>query len=165
MDLKLLNLFIPLGIALLSVIILLIIRNISFRLLNKWAKKTETDVDNIIITSFKTPSVYWCIAIGLYIGVGISDLPDKYIIYISKVIHIIVILSVAVATANLSGRVFTHYIQKSNLPIPTTGLAYGILKGTIILLCPPFINASYTCQTVTKSRQEFNNYLYVLIIL
>ena len=90
MDLKLLNLFIPLGVALLSAIILLIIRNISF---------------------FKTPSVYWCIAIGLYTGIVISDLPDKYIIYISKVIHIIVILSVAVATANLSGRVFTHYIQ------------------------------------------------------
>ena len=134
MDLKLLNLLIPLGIALLSVIILLIIRNISFRLLNRWAKKTETDVDNIIITSFKTPSVYWCIAIGLYIGVGISDLPDKYILYIGKLIHIIVILSVAIATANLSGKVFTHYIQKSNLPIPTTGLAYGILKGMIFIL-------------------------------
>ena len=134
MDLKLLNLLIPSGTALLSVIILFVIRNISFRLLNRWAKKTETEVDNIIITSFKTPSVYWCIAIGLYIGVGISDLPDKYILYISKLIHIIVILSVAIATANLSGKVFTHYIQKSNLPIPTTGLAYGLLKGTILIL-------------------------------
>jgi len=134
LDLKLLNLLIPSGTALLSVIILFVIRNISFRLLNRWAKKTETEVDNIIITSFKTPSVYWCIAIGLYIGVGISDLPDKYILYISKLIHIIVILSVAIATANLSGKVFTHYIQKSNLPIPTTGLAYGLLKGTILIL-------------------------------
>ncbi|MCC6544968.1 MAG: mechanosensitive ion channel family protein [Nitrospirae bacterium] len=128
------NLLIPLGIAFLSASILLIIRNISFRLLHRWAKKTETEVDNIIILSFKTPSIYWCIAIGLYIGVGISDLPDKYIIYLSKIIHIIVILSVAIATANLSGKVFTHYIQKSNLPLPTTGLAYGILKGTILVL-------------------------------
>jgi len=134
LDLRLLNLLIPLGIAFLSASILLIIRNISFRLLHRWAKKTETEVDNIIILSFKTPSIYWCIAIGLYIGVGISDLPDKYIIYLSKIIHIIVILSVAIATANLSGKVFTHYIQKSNLPLPTTGLAYGILKGTILVL-------------------------------
>ncbi|HZX49448.1 MAG TPA: hypothetical protein VFF47_09560 [Nitrospirota bacterium] len=66
MDLKLLNLLITSGTALLSVIILFVIRNISFRLLNRWAKKTETDVDNIIITSFKIPSFYWCIAIGLY---------------------------------------------------------------------------------------------------
>ncbi len=29
----------------------------------------------------------------------------------------------------MAGRLFKNYIQKSNLPIPTTGLAYGILKG------------------------------------
>ena len=134
MDFKFMNILIPLGIALLSIIILLILRNISFRLLHRWAMKTDTEVDNIIIKSFKIPSLYWCIAIGLYVGIGISGLPDKYVFYIGKAIHVIVILSIAIASANLSGKVFTHYIQKSNLPIPTTGLAYGILKGTILIL-------------------------------
>ena len=134
MDFKFMNILIPLGIALLSIIILLILRNISFRLLHRWAMKTDTEVDNIIIKSFKIPSLYWCIAIGLYVGIGISGLPDKYVFYIGKAIHVIVILSIVIASANLSGKVFTHYIQKSNLPIPTTGLAYGILKGTILIL-------------------------------
>src|SRR3989304_4900317 len=134
MDFKFMNILIPLGIALLSIIILLILRNISFRLLHRWAMKTDTEVDNIIIKSFKIPSLYWCISIGLYVGIGISGLPDKYVFYIGKAIHVIVILSIAIASANLSGKVFTHYIQKSNLPIPTTGLAYGILKGTILIL-------------------------------
>ena len=134
MDFKFMNILIPLGIALLSIIILLILRNISFRLLHRWAMKTDTEVDNIIIKSFKIPSLYWCIAIGLYVGIGISGLPDKYVFYIGKAIHVIVILSIAIASANLSGKVFTHCIQKSNLPIPTTGLAYGILKGTILIL-------------------------------
>lgn len=33
-----------------------------------------------------------------------------------------------------TGKIFKNYIQKLDLPIPTTGLAYGILKGTIIVL-------------------------------
>ncbi|MEK6689777.1 MAG: mechanosensitive ion channel family protein [Nitrospirota bacterium] len=65
---------------------------------------------------------------------AISEIPERYVFYISKVIHIIVILSITIATANLAGKIFTDYVQKANLPIPTTGLAYGILKGTILVL-------------------------------
>lgn len=129
-----LKIMIPAAVTLVSVSVLFIIRWIAFRLLHKWAEKTETKIDDIIVKSFKTPSIYWGIAIGLYIGVGVSDLPEKYVLYISKAIHIIVIFSITIAAANLSGKIFRDYIQKSELPIPTTGLAHGILKGTILVL-------------------------------
>ena len=124
----------PSAIAFGASFILLLIRGIAFRLVHKWADRTDTKIDNIIIESLKTPSIYWCFAIGLYIGAEVSDLPNKYLIYVSKSIHIAVILSITIATANLAGKIFRNYIQKSNLPIPTTGLAYGILKGTIIVI-------------------------------
>jgi small-conductance mechanosensitive channel len=128
------GMLIPAVIAFVSITVLLIIRGITFRVLHRWAEKTETDIDNIIIGAFKTPSFYWCVAIGLHIGIAISGLPERYISYISKTIHVVVILSIASATANLSGKVFTSYVQRSNLPIPTTGLVHGILKGTILIL-------------------------------
>jgi len=126
--------FIPSTVAVLSALILFAVRAIAFKVLHKWAGKTETQIDDIVIKSLKTPSILWCIAIGLYIGVGVSELPEKYVLYISKAIHIIIIFSITIAAANLAGRIFRNYIQSSNLPIPTTGLAYGILKGTIIVL-------------------------------
>jgi len=128
------KILIPSVIAFLGAAILFIIRAISFRVLHKWAEKTETRIDDIIINSLKMPSVYWCIAIGLYIGVAVSDLNVKYVLYITRAIHVIIIFSVTIAAANLSGRIFKNYIQRSNLPIPTTGLANGILKGTIIII-------------------------------
>lgn len=134
MDANLKKILIPVIIAIVSSIALLIIRTVAFRLLHKWAEKTETKIDDIIIKSFRVPSIYWCVAIGLYIGIALSEFPERYILYISKVIHIIVIFSITVATANLSGRIFRDYIQKSELPIPTTGLAYGMLKGLIIII-------------------------------
>ncbi len=126
--------FIPSTVALLSAVILFAVRAIAFKVLHKWAEKTETQIDDIVIKALKTPSILWCIAIVLYIGVGVSELPDKYVLYISKAIHIIIIFSITIAAANLAGRIFRNYIQVSNLPIPTTGLAYGILKGTILVL-------------------------------
>ncbi|MBT9537325.1 MAG: mechanosensitive ion channel family protein, partial [Nitrospirae bacterium] len=89
---------------------------------------------DIIIKALKVPSAYWCIAIGLYIGVAVSDFPEKYVFYFSKAIHVIVILSITIAASNLAGKIFKNYIQKLALPIPTTGLAYGILKGTIFIV-------------------------------
>ncbi|MBI5739699.1 MAG: mechanosensitive ion channel family protein [Nitrospirae bacterium] len=132
MDVKLV--LIPLTTAVLSSVILLIVRAVAFRVLHKWADRTETRADDIIIGAFKSPSIFWCIAIGLYIGIAVSDLPEKYVFQISKAIHIIVIFSITIATANLSGKILRDYIRKTELPIPATGLAFGILKGTILIL-------------------------------
>ncbi len=128
------KLLMPSFIALIAIIILLITRAISLRVIHGWAEKTDTQIDDIIIKSLKTPSIYWCFAIGLYIGIEVSTLNEKYVYYFSKAIHILVILSITIATANLSGKIFRNYIQKANLPIPTTGLAYGIIKGTILVI-------------------------------
>jgi small-conductance mechanosensitive channel len=128
------KIIIPASIALVSALILIIVRSIAFKVINRWAGKTETRIDDIIINSLKTPSIYWCLAIGLYIGAEVSDLPKRYVFYFSKAIHVVVILSITLATANLVGKIFRNYIQKSHLPIPTTGLAYGIMKGTIIII-------------------------------
>jgi len=129
-----LKILLPLFIAVVSAVVLFIIRGIAFDLLHRRAEKTETKIDDIVIKSLKIPSIYWCIAIGLYIGIAVSGLPQKYVFYITKAINIIIILSITIAAANLGGKIFRNYVQSSNLPIPTTGLAYGILKGIILVL-------------------------------
>jgi len=134
MNINIEKVFIPLAAALISVFMLLVIRGMSFKLLQRWAQKSETKLGDTIIKAFKTPSVYGCIAIGLYIGIAVSVIPEKYVFYLTRIINVIVIFSVTIASANLAGKIFRDYIQKSSIPIPSTGLAYGILKGTIIII-------------------------------
>jgi len=134
MDIDQKKILIPLVIALIATSVLLIIRGIAFRLFHRWAEKTETKIDDIITGSLKTPSVWWCLATGLYIGVALSELPQRYAFYFGKAIYVVIILSITVAAANLAGKIFRTYIQKSSLPIPTTGLAYGMLNGTILII-------------------------------
>ena len=128
------RLFLPFIFALISIAVLLVIRAIAFGVLQRWAAGTKTNIDDIFVKSFKGPSVLWTAALGIYIGVAFSDLPERDIFYLSKTIHVIIILSVTFAVSNLSGRIFQSYVRQSNLPLPTTGLAYGLLKGIIITI-------------------------------
>jgi len=113
--------------------ILLVIRSISFKFLHLWSKKTETKLDNII-KSTKTPSIYWCIAIGFYIVIAISDITEKYANLLNKIINVIIVFFITIATANLVGKIYKNYIVESKLPLLGTDLFYSILKGTVILI-------------------------------
>lgn len=134
MDIGLKEIIVPAIAAFASLSALLTARSIAFRLLHKWAEGTETHADDIIIKSLKIPSIYWCIAIGLYIGLSFSELPERHVFYLNRVIHIIIIFSVTIAASSLASRLFKNYVQKSSLPIPTTGLVHGILKGSILII-------------------------------
>ncbi len=128
------QIIIPVVIVLASSAVLLIVRAILFRILHRWAERTETQFDDILIVSIKNPSLLLAVAIGIHLGLAFSDIPEKHLGYLTRIIHLIIILAVTLASANLAGRLFKNYIQKSNLPIPTTGLAYGILKGAILVI-------------------------------
>ncbi len=128
------HIVIPFVIVLASAAVLLIFRAILFRILRQWAARTETKFDDIIIASTKNPSLLLAVAIGVHLGLSFSEIPEKHLVYLSRIIHIIIILAVTLASANMAGQLFKNYIRKSNLPIPTTGLAYGILKGAILVI-------------------------------
>ncbi|MEW6203168.1 MAG: mechanosensitive ion channel domain-containing protein, partial [bacterium] len=134
MQIDLKEIWIPVVSALALSSALLVVRHITFRLFNKWAKKTETRIDDAVLKALYAPSIYWCVAVGIYLGVAISELPERHIYYLGKTINVIVLFSITVALANLAGMIFKDYIHKSGLPILTTGITYGILKGTIYII-------------------------------
>jgi small-conductance mechanosensitive channel len=134
-----LSLTAPAVVALATALALFLLRHLAFRVLRGYARVSKTKIDEFVIGSLRAPSVFWCVAIGLHVGLSMSDLPDKYTLYLSKAIDIIVILSISIAVANASGRMLENYIRTSNIPIPPTGLVYGSLKGIIFLVGLLFI--------------------------
>jgi small-conductance mechanosensitive channel len=125
---------IPAGVAVVAVIVLYAVRLIAFKVLRRWSERTETKLDDHIVATLKVPSLFWCLAISLYAGISVSTLSERYIHQLTNLINIIVVLSVTLAAANLAGRLLTYYVGRSNLPIPSTGIANGILKVTIIVI-------------------------------
>ncbi len=125
---------IPAAVTIAIIIVMLIIRGAAFKLMRKGTTRTKSNVDDIILKALRTPSIYWSIAIGLYVGVAVSSLPLRYVNYITKGIYVLIIISMTLAAANLSGRIFEGYISRSKMPMPTTGLTYAIIKGVILVV-------------------------------
>ncbi|WP_038059441.1 mechanosensitive ion channel family protein [Thermodesulfovibrio yellowstonii] len=125
---------VSIAVIILVLAVLLIVRSFLFRILHKWAEKTKTGFDNLIINTIKSPSIFWCIGIALYIGLESSEIPLKYTFYIIKAIHILIILSITVVAANLVTRVFIRYIDRSSVSVQSTGLLNTIIKTAVYLI-------------------------------
>ncbi|HTF99039.1 MAG TPA: mechanosensitive ion channel family protein [Nitrospirota bacterium] len=124
----------PAAAALGFTVVLLIARSIVYRILHTWANRTSTQVDDIVIESTRNASILVAVAVGIHLGLSFSGIPDRHMEYLGRILRVIIILAATFASATLAGKLFTNYIQKSRIPIPTTGLAYGILKGTIFVI-------------------------------
>ena len=123
--------FLPGILTVTAIAVLLGIRSLGFAVLHRWAKRTDTRLDDVIIAALRTPSLFWAAALGLYIGIALSGLPAPMGTVASRTIHVLIILSITVAAADLSGKLLSLAIERAALPFKSTGLAYGIVKGAI----------------------------------
>ena len=99
---NLLDVIIPVSIILSAFIIGLILRKIIFSQLMKWAEKTATQADDIIIKELKAPFILWCLLIGLYFATQSANLSAEWLGIIGKVITVIAVASVTIFLARLS---------------------------------------------------------------
>jgi len=107
-------------------------RSVSFRVLHRWAAKTKSQVDDLILGAARGPSVLWIFAIGAHVALGISKLPPQAINYAGRLIGALIILSVTLTLANIAALVFRSYASK--LELAATGLGETILRLGIITL-------------------------------
>ncbi len=124
----------PLGILCGTSLALLLLRSVSLRLLHRWSERTASPIDDIVVRAVRRPSVLWCLAIGLHLALSMSEIPDKYLIYLVRTIRVLVTFSITMAASTIAGKIVRQSVQRSDLPLPTTGLAYGVIKGTILAI-------------------------------
>ncbi len=117
-----------------STVALLLTRTIAFRLLHRWAARTHSHVDDLVIHAFRLPSLFWCLALGLFAGLAVSEWEPKYVEILHRAIKFLVVISVTIAGGNLAGRALKAYVQEQNLPFPSTRLAEGVLRGGILVV-------------------------------
>ena len=111
---------------------ILIVRKILLSAGKKLAARTETLVDDIFIDSISHPSLYWSIALGLYVAVGTSSFPDRLLDYLLKTIYVILIFSTTIVFANLISKLVRYYIEKADFPLQSTGLTNTVIKGVVL---------------------------------
>ena len=123
------RLLIPLGVAAGMSFLLFIIRGIVLRLLNKNRQGENSELS--LFSVFRTPSLYWCVALGLYAGIALSELDSKYAHDLNQFVHVVMVLSLTLAAANVSAGVFKNIMVVADQGAQTSGLAVGVVKGAV----------------------------------
>ncbi len=134
MDGSLAKTFVPLILMVALGAVLLVVRRIAFRLLHRWAARSASMADDLILSALRGPSITWTLALTTFVGLQVSDLPPKYVVVLGKAINVLLVLSVTAALANLAGKALRAYVRRAELPIPTTGLAYGLTRAIIVII-------------------------------
>jgi small-conductance mechanosensitive channel len=110
----------------------LFLRHALLSVLRRWAARTETALDDILLSVVRGPSIYWAIALGLYVAIGTSALPVRIIQLSFSALHALVILSFTVVAANIAAQLLRFAATRADLPLAATGLTYVVLKGFVI---------------------------------
>jgi small-conductance mechanosensitive channel len=111
-----------------------IIRKILFNRLMAWAKKSQSQMDDIIISSIKGPSLIWCLMLSLYLATKFSTLEQDKADLIGKILLVLGIISFTIVIANVLGKLIAAYSQKTRLAIPVTSLTQNLVRIIVLLM-------------------------------
>lgn len=125
---KWLSLIMPSAVFLTTLILGYILRRVLLNRLLRWAKRTETQIDDIIIGAVKGPFMIWCSMLGMYFAIEASKLPEGSVRIIGKVLLILGIISVTLVLANIFIRLAKTYSDRFEAVLPVTNLTQNIAR-------------------------------------
>ena len=100
----------------------------------KWAAKTDTVVDDLILHSMKGPSALWVLLLSIHLTLRTSHLGPAFIDYGAKIISALLVLSITVLIANVLSNLFLQRARSMHTPLPVTGLSQVIAKGIVYVI-------------------------------
>ncbi|OGW85010.1 MAG: mechanosensitive ion channel protein MscS [Omnitrophica bacterium RIFCSPLOWO2_01_FULL_45_10] len=111
-----------------------VLRNILFSRLSHWAGRTKTDADDIVIAATKGPFIIWCLMLGIYFGLEISELPEHWVGIAGKVLLVLGVISVTLVLSNISTKFIKVYSAKVETALPVTSLTQNISRIIIFVI-------------------------------
>ncbi len=131
---------IPIAVFVGVILLAFLARRLLFVFLRRLARRTETPLDNILVDSIKGASVLWCFIFGIYFALASAEVPPTLAKNAGLVLSSLIIMSVTLAAANTLVQFMIHYVTRTKIDIPITGLSSTIIRivvlgtGTVVLL-------------------------------
>jgi small-conductance mechanosensitive channel len=131
---QLLSLALPIGLGIAVILLAFLVRRVLFDLLHRWAARTKSEVGDIIIHSTRLASILWCLMAGIYVALEVSEMRPDWVSIGAKVLGALLLLSLALAGADLAGRLIGLYAKRGQVPISVTGLTQTVVRVLVLLL-------------------------------
>ena len=117
-----------------------LLKRFLLRALERRAAATKTQLDDILIRSLSGPFMIWMLILGVHLGVQTSQLSPSVLHVSARVLLILWVISLTVASARLAGDLVRHYGHQFQSAVPVTSLTENLARllvagiGILILL-------------------------------
>jgi hypothetical protein len=101
-----------------------------------WARKTETKLDDVIISAVDKPILIWAVLGGFYAAhpyLGIT-LPTQLASILDRLVLAALILSISWSLANLAGGVFRYYGHRIGAAVQIISLSQLMAKLLVLVI-------------------------------
>jgi small-conductance mechanosensitive channel len=103
------SVIIPLAVFAGAVIAVLIVRRVLFRVVQRWAKATDSHLDVLVVGSLRGPIFVWSLILGVHLALGISPIPARYHEAIHTVVGVLWVLALTIGASRLAGNMVRFY--------------------------------------------------------
>ena len=110
------------------------VRAIIFGQLAKWALKTETQIDDVIVESTKGPSLIWLLIAAIYFGIQISHLSEGIQDFSGKTLLVLIIISATLVAANLASGIIKVSSTKGDSTLPVSSLTQNVSRALVYII-------------------------------
>ncbi|MCI0695161.1 mechanosensitive ion channel family protein [candidate division KSB1 bacterium] len=125
---------IPLGVLIITLIVGWIARRLAFNALRRWAGRTKTQADDILIQAFSGPFMIWVLILGLQFATQFSDLSERATGLISKGLLILWIISLIIVASRLAGDLVKYFGGEIQETLPVTSLTQNLARLAVITI-------------------------------
>src|SRR6266436_6120183 len=109
----------------------LLFRHALFVAVRRWSGHRTTE-DSLFLRAIRVPSMLWCIVLGLFVAIEMTDLPPRLAAPIHAVLEAAIILSVTLTVAGVLGTLVAAAGERRALAVGVTGLFRTSVRLTVL---------------------------------
>jgi len=113
----------------------LVVRFALFRVLGRYAGKTETKIDDIVLQAARGPSYVWCVLLSLVVAINFLKVELRHYNVLFKLVLVVLIISITTALIRVTRGIIRHYAEEVEERLPVTSLGQNIASALLIGLC------------------------------
>jgi small-conductance mechanosensitive channel len=122
----------PLAILLFTVCAGWFVRRVLFRMLERWAERSSTRFDDLLIKSLYGPFMVWMLILGVHLATQTSALPPRPAALLGKILLVLWIVSATTVASRLAALLVRQYGGGLSTALPVTTLTQNIASLAVV---------------------------------
>jgi small-conductance mechanosensitive channel len=128
------QLFVPLLVFCVTLVLGFLVRRLLFSALERWARKTARQIDDLIVRSIRGPFMIWVLMLAIHLAAQVSLLPEKISALIAKLLLFLLIASLTTVGAKLASEIVKIYGTRMQGALPVTSLTQNLAQLSVVVI-------------------------------